>query len=189
MLINRIWINPPELQIPCHVSKVFLDKLPLCDTQGFNCKQVNNLNESSLLPQHVMTPCQSLESNSPLLSNRLRNLSGKPPNGHRHALLQSKTSNQELSLFPQHVKLSCQSLQLESNSPLLSKKSSKPLYGLRQSKTSSRRDFTQPQRKIAPFRKSPANYRPPRIVLEKESMEWAAYLQFVSQMTRKSTLV
>ena len=38
----------PELQIPCHVSKVFLDKLPLCDTQGFNCKQVNNLNESSL---------------------------------------------------------------------------------------------------------------------------------------------
>ena len=177
----------PELQIPCHVSKVFLAKLPLCDTQGFNCKQVNNLNESSLLPQHVMTPCQSLESNSPLLSNRLRNLSGKPPNGHRHALLQSKTSNQELSLFPQHVKPSYQSL--ESNSPLLSKKSSKPLYGLRQSKTSSRRDFTQPQRKIAPFRKNPANYRPPRIVLEKESMEWVAYPQFVSQMTRKSTLV
>ena len=133
-----------------------------------------------------MTLCQSLESNSPLLSNRLRNLSGKPPNGHRHALLQSKTSNQEL-LFPQHVKLSYQSL--ESNSPLLSKKLSKPLYGLRQSKTSSRRGFTQPQRKIAPFRKSPANYRPPRIVLEKESMEWAAYLQFVSQMTRKLTLV
>ena len=115
------------------------------------------------------------------------NQPGKPPNGHRHALLQSKTSNQELSLFPQHVKLSYQSL--ESNSPLLSKKSSKPLYGLRQSKTSSRRDFTQPQRKIAPFRKSPANYRPPRIFLEKESMEWAAYLKFVSQMTRKSTLV
>ena len=79
-------------------------------------------------------------TNSPLLSNRL---SGKIPNGHRHAILQSKTSNQESSLFPQHVKLSCQSL--ESNSPLLSNRSSKPLHGLRQSKTSSLRDFTQPQ--------------------------------------------
>ena len=177
----------PELQIPCHVSKVFLNKLPLCDTQGFNCKQVNNLNESSLLPQHVMTPCQSLESNSPLLSNSLRSLSGKIPNGHSHVILQSKSSNQESSLFPQHVKLSCQSL--EPNSPLLSNRSSKPLHGLRQSKTSCLRDFTQPQRKIAPFRTSPANYRPPRIVLEKQSMEWAVYLQFVSQMTRKSTLV
>ena len=45
-------------------------------------------------------------------------------------------------------------------------------HGIYQSKTSSLRDFTQPQRKIAPFRKSPANYRPPRIVLEKQSMEW-----------------
>ena len=135
----------PELQISGHANKEFLNKLPLCDTQGFNCKQVNNLNETSLLPQHVMTPCQSLESNSPLLSNRSRKFSGKIPNGHKH--------------------------------------------GIYQSKSSSLRDFTQPQRKIAPFRKSPANYRPPRIVLEKQSMEWAVYLQFVSQMTHKSTLV
>ena len=40
---------------------------------------------------------------------------------------------------------------LESNSPLLSNRSSKPLHGLRQSKTSRPRDFTQPRRKIAPF--------------------------------------
>ena len=144
----------PEVQLPCHVSKVFLNKLPLCDTQGFNCKQVNTLNELSLLPQHVMTPCQSLESNSPLLSNRLRNLSGKIPNGHGHA-----------------------------------NRSSKPLHGLRQPKTSSLRVLTQPQRKIAPFRKHSANFRPPRIVLEKQSMEWAVYLQFVSQMTSKSSPV
>ena len=85
-----------------------------------------------------MSPCQSLESNSPLLSNRSRKFLGKIPNGHKH--------------------------------------------GIYQPKTSSLRDFTQPQRKIAPF-------RPPRIVLEKQSMEWAVYLQFVSQMTHKSTLV
>ena len=71
-----------------------------------------------------MTPCQSLESNSPLLSNRSRKFSGKIPNGHKH--------------------------------------------GIYQSKTSSLRDFTQPQRKISPFRKSPANYRPPRIVLDSQ---------------------
>ncbi|CAB4019650.1 Hypothetical predicted protein [Paramuricea clavata] len=186
----------PELQIPSHANKEFLNKLPLCDTQGFNCKQVNNLNETSLLPQHVMTPCQSLESNSSLLSNRSRKLLGKIPNGHRHGIYQSKTSNQETSLLPQHVNMfPCQSL--ESNSPLLSIRSRKSVgiipnghkHGICQSKTSSLRDFTQPQRKIAPFRKSPANYRPPRIVLEKQSMEWAVYLKFVSQMTHKSTLV
>ena len=33
----------PELQISGHANKEFLNKLPLCDTQGFNCKQVNNL--------------------------------------------------------------------------------------------------------------------------------------------------
>ena len=97
--------------------------------QGFNCKQVNNLNKSSLLPRHVMTPCPSLESNSPLLSNRPRNLSGKIPNGHKHAIFQSNTSNQESSLFPQQlVVFSCQSLQ--SNSPLLSNRSRKSLIAL-----------------------------------------------------------
>ncbi|CAB3983674.1 Hypothetical predicted protein [Paramuricea clavata] len=161
----------PELQISGHANQEFLNKLPLCDTQRFNCKQVNNLNETSLLPQHVMTPRQSLESNSPLLSNRSKKFLGKIPNGHRHGLNQSKTSNLE-TLLPQHV---------------MSPNSHK--HGIYQSKTSSLRDFTQPQRKIAPFRKSPANYRPPRIVLEKQSMEWAVYLQFVSQMTHKSTLV
>ena len=122
----------PEVQLPCYVSKVFLNKLPLCDTQGFNCKQVNTLNESSLLPQHVMTPCQSLEPTSSPLPDGPRNLLGKIPNDHGP---------------------------------------------------------TQPQRKIAPFRKASANYRPPRIVLEKQSMEWAVYLQFVSQMTRNSSPV
>ena len=142
-----------------------------------------------------MTPCQSWESNSPLLSNRSRKFLGKIPNGHRHGTYQSKTSNLETSLLPQHVMSPCQSL--ESNSPLLSNRSRKfsgkipngHKHGIYQSKTSSLRDFTQPQRKIAPFRKSPANYRPPRIVLEKQSMEWAVYVQFVSQMTHKSTLV
>jgi hypothetical protein len=175
----------PEFQISGHANKEFLNKLPLCDTKGFNCKQVNNLNGTSLLPQHVMTPCQSLESNSPLLSNRSRKFLGKIPNGHRHGIYQSKTPNLETSLLPQHVMSPCQSL--ESNSPLLSNISRKFLgkipnghkHGIYQSKTSSLRDFT--QRKFAPFRKSPANYRPPRIVLEKQSTEWAVYLQFIIQ--------
>ena len=83
----------PELQISGHANKEFLNKLPLCDTQGFNCKQVNNVNETSLLPQHVMTPCQSLKSNSPLLSNRSREFLGKIPNGHKHGIYQIKTSS------------------------------------------------------------------------------------------------
>jgi hypothetical protein len=148
----------PELQISGHANKEFLNKLPLCDSQGFNCKQVNNLNETSLLPQHVMTPCQSWESNSPLLSNRSRKFLRKIQNGHRHGIYQSKTSNLETSLLPQHVMSPCQSL--ESNSPLLSNRSRKcsgkipngHKHGIYQSKTSSLRDFTQPQRKIAPFR-------------------------------------
>ena len=107
----------PELQIPCHANKEFLNKLPLCDTQGFNCKQANNLNETSLLPQHVTSPYQSLESNSPL-SNRSRKLLEKIPKGHRHSIHQSKISNLETSLLPQHVMSPCQSL--ESNSSLLS---------------------------------------------------------------------
>ena len=68
-------------------------------------------------------------------------------------------------------------------------RSSKPLHGLCQPKTSSLGVPTQPQRKIVPFRKESANYQPPRIVLEKQSMEWAVYLQFVSQMTRNSSPV
>ena len=117
-------------------------------------KQVNTLNESSLLPQHVMTPCQSLEPTSSPLPDSPRNLSGKIPNDHGHV-----------------------------------NRSSKPLHGLCQPKTSSLGVPTQPQRKIAPFRKDSANYRPPRIFLEKQSMEWAVYLQFVSQMTRNSSPV
>jgi hypothetical protein len=82
---------------------------------------------------------------------------------------------------------------LESNSPLLSNRSRKSLgiipnghkHGICQSKTSSLKDFTQPQRKIVPFRNRPANYRPPRIV----RLSTPVYLQFVSQMTHKSTLV
>jgi hypothetical protein len=119
-------------------------------------------------PGAATAPCQSLESNSPLLSNRSRKFLGKIPNGHmyRHGIYQSKTSNLETSLLPQHVISPCQSL--ESNSPLLSNRSRTFLgkipnghkHGIYQSKTSSLRDFTQPQRKIAPFRKSPANNRP-----------------------------
>ena len=64
--------------------------------------QVNNLNETSLLPQHVTSSYQSLESNSPL-SNRSRELLEKIPIGQRHGIYQSKTSNLETSLLLQHV--------------------------------------------------------------------------------------
>jgi hypothetical protein len=39
---KRIQDQTPELQISDHANKEFLNKLPLCDTQGFNCKQFKN---------------------------------------------------------------------------------------------------------------------------------------------------
>ena len=71
----------PELQISGHANKEFLNKLPLCDTQGFNCKQVNNLNETSLLPQHVMTIdiLYTLDSASLLVKLKPRIFQRLPP--------------------------------------------------------------------------------------------------------------